>query len=477
MEKKEKQNNVLLYIILALAAVIRLFYINKNIHADDAMGLFFASHPLSEVWKITLYEPHPSGYYYFLHIVSSISTNLIYLRIIAIIIGIISLILIYKITSGLYGNKIANLAVFLLAINPLHITYSLQSRMYMLMSVLLLVAMLLFMHKHYYIGAVFLALSCYMDYFAIPVVAVLLLWLWHRSNFKITLKAGVLTGILCLPLLYFLRISGSAFPTTSQSFLWYFAIIPLALYGFMVGELWYYNLHAFDASLISLWIIFFIMMIAAAYLFLKSKKKPWTVAVMAVCPLLVVYLLRFFTMVQIDAKRHVISGMFFIVLVAYLIIKSKGKAKDLLLAAAIIVSVVSCFYLYDDLDFRDFKGISRHITENSLPNQIVIVGFPNYEAPFEYYYKADDTYIFQRKNDFTDPRWRLDTPEIRDKDIENFHDALEEKENIWYIWAKESTICNHPEPLNTLSQYILMENLSFKNALVLYRYHKAEIRE
>jgi len=129
------KQNYLLILISALSFFIRLISLNQSYWLDEATTAQVCKN-FSLIEIITKFSPgdfHPPLYY----LIAKIWSNLfgvgeIQLRMLSVLFGVFSVIVIYKVAEKISGKAFALTTSVLLATSPLHIYYSQEARMYIL---------------------------------------------------------------------------------------------------------------------------------------------------------------------------------------------------------------------------------------------------------------------------------------------------------------------------------------------------------
>ena len=124
----------LILLALALRVVCLQF---QPLWWDEGYSVWFATHPLGQMAALTAEDIHPPLYYALLHgWTGLLGAGPVALRLFSVIVGLLAVPAIYVTGRRLYGRRVGLLAAFLLAINPLHIYYSQEVRMYGLVALL-----------------------------------------------------------------------------------------------------------------------------------------------------------------------------------------------------------------------------------------------------------------------------------------------------------------------------------------------------
>ncbi len=133
---------LLLLILVALALrVLRLQF--QPLWWDEGYSVWFATHTLGQMVALTSLDIHPPLYYALLHGWMLLAgTDPLALRLFSVVAGTLAVPAIYLAGREMLGLRSAWLAALLLAINPLHVYYSQEVRMYGLVTLLGLGALL-----------------------------------------------------------------------------------------------------------------------------------------------------------------------------------------------------------------------------------------------------------------------------------------------------------------------------------------------
>jgi 4-amino-4-deoxy-L-arabinose transferase-like glycosyltransferase len=98
---------------------------------DEGTSVYFASQPLSDLTAATAADIHPPFYYVLLHFWMLLcGRGEAALRLFSVVIGALTIPLIYLVGRRLFDTRTAFLAALLLALSPFHVYYSQEVRMY-----------------------------------------------------------------------------------------------------------------------------------------------------------------------------------------------------------------------------------------------------------------------------------------------------------------------------------------------------------
>lgn len=220
------KNNKLLLAIVALGAFLRLYKLSfQDIWIDEIFSLIQSSPSKSygEIYEfLRTYDQHPPLYYFSIHFFTQILGHSTYtVRLFSVLIGVGGIFSIYSLCKEFSDKKAALFAAILLCINPFHIYYSQEGRMY---SLLFLTTTLSFYflvkfiklpsYKSAIIYSFFSALMIYSHFFALFTLFsqyfILLFFVINpykidRKKFFIySLITGIITLLLYIPALFIL---------------------------------------------------------------------------------------------------------------------------------------------------------------------------------------------------------------------------------------------------------------------------------
>ena len=127
---------LLLFLLLATGLrVLRLGF--QPLWWDEGYSVWFATHSLAQMAALTAQDIHPPLYYALLHgWTTLLGTGPAVLRLFSVTVGVLAIPLFYLAAHQMLGRRAALLATFLLVINPLHVYYSQEVRMYGLVALL-----------------------------------------------------------------------------------------------------------------------------------------------------------------------------------------------------------------------------------------------------------------------------------------------------------------------------------------------------
>lgn len=199
--------------ILLFGLILRLISINQSLWLDEAINALAVKN-YSFFNLITEYAKadfHPPGWFIILWFwAKAFGYSEVSLRAPSVIFGILSIFFTYLVGKKLVSGKIGLVAALLIAINPLHIYYSQEARMYSLATLAVLINVLLFIKLAKgekintmltVVSNVLVLTSDYIAYFIFPAQLAFLLLVKKEALKKwcVALSIAVLLGIWWLP--------------------------------------------------------------------------------------------------------------------------------------------------------------------------------------------------------------------------------------------------------------------------------------
>lgn len=130
----------MIYLILLVSLGIRLILLNQSFWLDEAASLSIARLPIHQLFSAIAGDFHPPLYYLILHLYLMLGiTSEWFLRLPNVIFGVLTVWFVYLILVELKSKTLSWLPLvgaLLLALNPLHVYYSQELRMYSLNALL-----------------------------------------------------------------------------------------------------------------------------------------------------------------------------------------------------------------------------------------------------------------------------------------------------------------------------------------------------
>ncbi|KKS94368.1 MAG: Membrane protein-like protein [Candidatus Collierbacteria bacterium GW2011_GWB1_44_6] len=173
-------------IITLLGLILRLIYSNQSFWLDEGASLMFAKLPIPQLVESIKTDFHPPIFYSLLHYWLPLAGRSEWLiRLPFIILATATIPVIFLLCREIFGTKstIPVVSALFLALNPLHIYYSQELRMYSLVSLLIVLSWLFLVRKKIQMVAIINVLCLFTFYGAIfNIVAEVIYLLFNKSK-------------------------------------------------------------------------------------------------------------------------------------------------------------------------------------------------------------------------------------------------------------------------------------------------------
>jgi len=134
---QKRDTAAILLLILATGALLRFYGLSaESFWFDEAYSVWVARHSISWHIALSVQRIFPPLYYLLLHFWLLLGSTEFIVRLLSVIIGLGSVVAIYALAKQLFDARVGLLSALLLAISPLHIWYSQEARMYILVAAL-----------------------------------------------------------------------------------------------------------------------------------------------------------------------------------------------------------------------------------------------------------------------------------------------------------------------------------------------------
>lgn len=392
----------MIWVILLLGLGLRLISLDQSLWLDEAINVL-ATQNFSLLGIITDYAKadfHPPLFFIIIWIWSKVfGISEIAVRIPSVIFGVLTIYMVYLIAQRLHSKTLALLTALLLAVNPLHIYYSQEARMYALttLAVSLNFFLLIKLVKGEKFNLIFLIISNilvlasdYVAYFIFPSQLIFLLLFKQKEFIKkwlLALSIAVFLGIWWIPIFLSQLDVGSV--ATQRLPAWKFIVgafdpktVPLTFIKFIIGRISHpdkliYALMLFPVSILFLFILW------RGIKFVKDMGRSLILS-WIITPILLATIVSFFIPIYSYFRLlFVLPG--FIILTSLGILSFKGAARYVFLTTVIIIQIFSSsIYLFNPSYQRDdWKGVVRFL--ESVGKNPVLFESSGSLPPFDYY--------------------------------------------------------------------------------------------
>lgn len=397
----------MIWIILGLGLVLRLISLNQSLWLDEAINIV-AAQKFSLWGMVTQYsiaDFHPPGYFVILWVWGRLfGLSELSARLPSVIFGVLTILLLYLIGKKLVSKQLGLLSAVLLAMNPLHIYYSQEARMYSLAAFAVSLNMLFFINlikgdkgsmgnvgnkMIYILSNLLVLLSDYVAYLIFPVqLVILLLKKEALKRWFIFLVTALLVSGWWLPI--FLKqlsvgSTASANLPAWKEIVGTFGLKPLVLtyVKFIIGRISFSNPQIYAAIFLPIGLLFLFLIwrgYKVSQQFVRNLVEIWLFV-----PIILAALISFIIPVY-SYFRLLFVLPSFLLLTSLGIYSFKGRFKIILLSMVIFAGTIfSLTYLLNPVFQReDWRGLVSFLKLLPKESRILFESSGSF-PPFDYY--------------------------------------------------------------------------------------------
>lgn len=442
------------WLIFLASLFIRLIGSGQSFWLDEGGSIVLAKLPLSSLFNALRGDFHPPLFYFLLHLWLPFAGHSEWLiRLPFIIIGSLTVPIFYIFLTELFGDKkrsVAFAATFLLLINPLHVYYSSELRMYSANALLSLLSWLYLLRAlkdksknqlHWRLFTLISLLNFYTFYGAIfNLISQWIVVLWqHKNKLKPFVICNLALGLLFLPWVQTLikQLSGENYLTHGLS------LKPLGLImaKFTIGRISLANKSAYTIFVAGITLYFLL----CAYL--TSLTKGGKTLLIWFCSSIVMAIIINFRISVLEYWRFIFLVPPFIAIITYGLNQLPPEAYrfNLLAVFLIFLSGNILFFSVPMFQREDWRTAAKVI---SVDRSLTIVNFTDSFAPLKFY--APNVYIYPDQNTLGKTRSDLDQSLpliISEKNtifVFDYLSDLTDKKRSILSWLKQAGFIEQP---------------------------------
>ncbi len=453
----------ILLLLTVTGFILRLYHLGDvSIWLDEGFTHLYSSTSFFDIWHICFsFEQNPPLYYWIEHVILQFGDSEVILRIFSVIIGTLTIPLIFYAGKEFYNEDIGIISAALLTFSTFHILYSQEARSYSLLVFFLTIALIWYLKsvqtndvKTWFIFGIFSALAIWTHYFAIIPIGTLFLYVLiyqmktsgKISSFKPILLSGLVVLILSSPLFIMMLNSLISKVESAMTMNW-------GIQGFsLIISIFSDNLGPGKAKALLLGTFVIIGLIS---LFWMKREKFLFLIFMILVPLPVLYYASFWIPVVSRYSIFLLPFLLISISFFFLLFQKYVKKPLFIITVVIIIGVIcipslSAYYSADSKNGEDWKDASLNIKNLAEPGSVIVI-MPGYcSIPFNYYYNntSGKTYEFSAENQ---------------SDIDNIISANKEKKVFLIV-----------RNMNMLNKFQLL-NITWVNGHFILEYKKNSI--
>lgn len=387
---------VLVVLLLVLAAVsVGLSTFFQSLRLDESQSIWVALKPIPTLIRLTAQDVHVPLYFVLLHFwIKFFGSGIYAVRSLSFIFYILTLVVFYRLVRLAAARDVALLSLVLFSLSPFMIWYSLEARMYTLLTFVSTLSHLLFLQflRSQGRGRAGLLLSAllgfYTHYFFVFLFASQLLYLlWRQRGLLLPfLLQSALAVALFLPWVGYVFSLGAASTTqplipTPGSFnlLQLFAVF---LFGFHDPVL--------EGLLVAFWPLgaLMILLVFTQRMAVEVENLDYFL-LSTFLPILLVFVLSIIFKPIFLARYLIFTIPSWFVLLSFALLNFPPKVSRLLIPTVVVVMLIFLFYQNFSKTTpvkEDYQTVVSYINQNATPSDVVAVSAPFTIYPVEYYY-------------------------------------------------------------------------------------------
>jgi mannosyltransferase len=395
-------SRIWLILIILLGSAVRLYRLYyQSLWFDESLSMALASAPLKISIEATLAEglQHLPLYYLLLRIFVWIGRSETVLRLPSAVCGVLAIPLIYQVGRRCLGQGTGLFAALLLAVNPYHVWFSQEARMYSLLMLSTLGALYFFLRllrenrRSLWLGfIVFHAIGYCTLYFAffIPLIEFAFILCTWRINYTILRRwtlAQFVAALTLSPWIVAIFLSGYR----NFGIGW----IPRPQWYAPLQTLWNFSIGYTEVitplvavSLVVFWLAFVWGLVSATG---DQAPARLLLSLWVGLPIAITFLMSFRRPFYVD-RYLIICLPAFLVLVARGALHPRPRLARWGWALALLVaSSIGLSRVYFDAEYytkEDWRGAAQYIAQHEQPGDVIALRLAASALPFNYYYQG-----------------------------------------------------------------------------------------
>jgi 4-amino-4-deoxy-L-arabinose transferase-like glycosyltransferase len=379
-------------VLIAMAVRFTGIFFRPSIRYDEAFSILFSEKGLRAMIEGTLSltgstaaDIHPLGYYTLLWAwMNLFGKSLVATRMLSLMAGLGIIILTYLLAKELFDNRVAILAMALVALSPFQVRYAQEIRMYAFLAFWLLLATLAYLKgtktMRWYWWAVFAFSSALAQYthnlaaFYLIALATVPLFSKNWKSLKAVIVSGFMAIILYLPWLVHLP---SQFAKIVQAY-WIERPGPEKVFTLLLTYTTYLPLP--DKWILPATFVALLVFSLAVWQTVKSRNtqnfsKGLLVFYLAFAPPFLVFFVSQWNPVFLE-RTFLPSGVIYCIWVAWALLDTNLPQKvGLFVLASILIVMISGLFQYTtyiDFPYGPFQEMGRYLAKNRQAGDVIV---------------------------------------------------------------------------------------------------------
>lgn len=390
----------MIFLIILLSLILRLINLNQSLWLDEATQVLLSKEPVRNIIFQRGADFHPPLSYILMHFWEGFGTSEIWLRLLSVLFGVLTIWVIYRFSSEIFGKKVGILSALLLSLAPYHIYYSQEVRMYSettffgTLSIYLFYLLIKKRRLIYSLGYIFSSTALiytHYDGFFLIIAQLIYLWIFEKNLLFFLAKRAFFIFLLYLPWLPQMFVQLSQGINIDQYLpgwrdilsLDFYKAIPLTFLKFSIGRI------NFDNQLLYIFVAATVLMLFGFVLFCGIKKNLNKDSTLLIFWLFIPIIISLLVSLKLPINQ---PFRLLYTLPAFYILLSKGldnlgNYKNIFTLAIVFVSIFGLLIYYTNSRYwrEDWRGASKFILKNVKKDSSVIFAWPEPFSPYKWY--------------------------------------------------------------------------------------------
>lgn len=389
----------MIWVLLLLALIFRLVNLNQSLWLDEATQVTLSIKPLSSIWYERVADFHPPLSYLVFHLWMKVSNSEVWLRLLPSIFGVLTVALTYLLSTKLFNKRVGLISGLLLAINPYHIYYSQEIRMYSLAALLvtwsmyllyqLLSSKKLIFQLGYLLANLLAIYTLYTTLFAL-LAQLIFVGFFNREKLKrvFLLNWLVVVGYLpWLPQLISQLQGGSDIDSYLPGWREVLSLdvglaLPLTLFKFTAGRIDFSNQTIY--LVVGVAVLLLVAFLALHFL-RRMEVNSWLVLIWFMTPLLCSLVVSFIFPLNQPFRSIFVLPAWIMILAFALDSLKKYQKFALGMLVALALAGTSMYYFNPGFQREDWRGATNFVRVKLAPADRAVFVWPEPFPPYQWY--------------------------------------------------------------------------------------------
>ena len=450
--------------ILALGAGLRLFRLShQSLWLDEAFSAILAGRSWGRIVADTARDTMPPLYYFFLNLSLRLGKTEFMVRLPSALFAVSTLPLLYALGKRLYGAKVGLVGALMLAVNPFHVFYAQEARMYTQLGFFTLLSAWCFWEGWQsgrwgawlgFVGSSVAALYTHnMAVLLFPALGLFALFHWRKAlkEWRVWLIAGVGILLLVLPWLLVLpdqvgRV-GTKFWLEKPSVLHLFTTLALFLFGYALPPV-----LIVAALVVGLFVVF--LTLPVSWRALQGSESQVEAVLFVYClvfvPMIISFLISLLWPVFLP-RTFIISALALVILIAWEFVRLPWPVALGLAVLGLALAGISLHNFYVDPAYAKppIRSAASYLCTRFEDGDVVIHTSDSSYLVFAHYVPELEQGFIVGDPDYEQETTRARTGRIAGIEPRDLAEITRGKKRLWVVMALDHNI-EHQQTIGDL---------------------------